>query len=209
MKTPKKPHAGKGSNPKSKENLRPREPDENKERIFVEEYLRTKNASKSAIAAGYSPNGAGTTGYQLLHKPSIARQINAAMQAALLPKTQLKNAILRKLQDSALASPMEIFREGSRIIINQTTGQEHEIETLVLLPEESWSDQARNAIEAVEVSPQGAVKVKFNDPIKAMEKLKEYINLWDQAEEQVKEHDENKAFEEMGEEFGDNFSFED
>jgi phage terminase small subunit len=43
---------------------------------FVKEYLLEQNATKAAIAAGYSEKGAGVTGHQLLKNPKIRAEIN-------------------------------------------------------------------------------------------------------------------------------------
>ena len=40
-------------------------PNRDRHKIFIEEYLRTLNATQSAIKAGYSPTGARTKGSEL------------------------------------------------------------------------------------------------------------------------------------------------
>lgn len=50
-----------------------------KEAQFIAEWLIDKNATRSAIAAGYSPKTAYSIGHELLNKP----RIQAAVQAAL------------------------------------------------------------------------------------------------------------------------------
>ncbi len=47
----------------------------NKQRVFVEEYLRTWNATAAAIAAGYSEKTAYSIGPENLKKPEIAAEI--------------------------------------------------------------------------------------------------------------------------------------
>lgn len=48
----------------------------NKQRIFVEEYLKCWNATAAAIAAGYSEKTARVTGPENLLKPEIAQEID-------------------------------------------------------------------------------------------------------------------------------------
>jgi hypothetical protein len=43
-----------------------------KQRAFVLEYLKDRNATQAAIRAGYSPNTAAEQGYELLRKPQVA-----------------------------------------------------------------------------------------------------------------------------------------
>lgn len=46
---------------------------------FVEEYLRTLNATQAALAAGYSKSNARTQGWTLLHDPDLSRQIEKGL----------------------------------------------------------------------------------------------------------------------------------
>lgn len=47
-----------------------------KQEKFVEHYLQTLNVTQSALAAGYSPNGASQTGYKILRLPHIAEEVD-------------------------------------------------------------------------------------------------------------------------------------
>ena len=47
----------------------------NRQRVFIEEYLRCWNASEAARRAGYSKRTAGEIGYENLKKPDIAAEI--------------------------------------------------------------------------------------------------------------------------------------
>ena len=50
-----------------------------KHQKFVEEYVRTLNATQAALAAGYSKTNARTQGWTLLHDPDLSRQIEEAL----------------------------------------------------------------------------------------------------------------------------------
>ena len=47
-----------------------------KQRLFVQYYLETYNATQAAILAGYSENSAHTLGWRLLQKVAIREEIN-------------------------------------------------------------------------------------------------------------------------------------
>ena len=49
--------------------------------LFVGEYITDLNASRSALAAGYSAKTSGQIGFELLKKPEIQEAISAAMKA--------------------------------------------------------------------------------------------------------------------------------
>lgn len=50
-----------------------------KERIFADEYIKTTNATQSAITAGYAENSASVTGSKMLRKPKVRQYIDAVM----------------------------------------------------------------------------------------------------------------------------------
>lgn len=54
----------------------------NKQRIFIDEYLKSLNATKAAIRAGYSEKTAYSIGQENLKKPDIKSEIDARMQAS-------------------------------------------------------------------------------------------------------------------------------
>lgn len=82
-----------------------------KQKIFVREYLVDRNASRAAVAAGYSPKSAKVTGCRLL--------TNANVQAAIDDKTQKR---MEKLDISAdyvlqtIAETVERCRQGVPVL---------------------------------------------------------------------------------------------
>lgn len=50
-----------------------------KERIFADEYIKTTNATQSAIKAGYAENSASVTGSKMLRKPKVRQYIDVVM----------------------------------------------------------------------------------------------------------------------------------
>lgn len=51
-----------------------------KERIFADEYIKTTNATQSAIKAGYSEKSASSKGSQLLRKVKVRKYIDEIME---------------------------------------------------------------------------------------------------------------------------------
>nr|DAY11181.1 MAG TPA: Terminase small subunit [Caudoviricetes sp.] len=51
-----------------------------KERIFADEYIKTTNATQSAIKAGYAENSASVTGSKMLRKPKVRQYIDGVME---------------------------------------------------------------------------------------------------------------------------------
>lgn len=69
----------------------------NRQRLFVEEYLRCGNATEAAIKAGYSKKTAYSIGSENLRKPEIA----AIIQQRLSDKTMAANEVLERLTAQA------------------------------------------------------------------------------------------------------------
>lgn len=61
----------------------------NKQRVFVEEYLRTFNATAAAIAAGYSEKTASVIGHENLRKPNIDAEIKSRLSERAMPADEV------------------------------------------------------------------------------------------------------------------------
>lgn len=70
--------------------------------LFIEEYLRTLNATQSAIKAGYSERSARTTGHRLLKNDDIKAEIDKAMSQRHEQCMVDVEFILQGLKDIAL-----------------------------------------------------------------------------------------------------------
>lgn len=66
-----------------------------KERKFADEYLKTTNATQSAIKAGYAENSASVTGSKLLRKSNVSQYI--AMK-------------LKEISDNSIADAQEVMQ---------------------------------------------------------------------------------------------------
>jgi phage terminase small subunit len=64
---------------------------------FAEEYIRTLNATQSAIVAGYSKKGAGNKGYELLRISEIQEYIKSRMDKADKNKIASADEVLETL----------------------------------------------------------------------------------------------------------------
>ncbi len=72
-----------------------------KQKKFADEYIKTGNATQSAINAGYSKKTARVTGAENLTKPNIKAYVDERM---------------KKLEEEAIADQSEILRYLTRII---------------------------------------------------------------------------------------------
>lgn len=68
-----------------------------KERIFADEYIKTTNATQSAIKAGYAENSASVTGSKMLRKPKVRKYIDDVMEKRSKNTIATANEVLEYL----------------------------------------------------------------------------------------------------------------
>jgi phage terminase small subunit len=85
-----------------------------KQQLFVAEYLTDLNATRAAIAAGYSKRTAEVIGYQLLQKPLVRQEI-AKKHGKTLGKLEITaERVLAELAKLAFFDPRKLFEsDGS------------------------------------------------------------------------------------------------
>lgn len=85
-----------------------------KELIFIREYLQDGNATRSAIAAGYSAHTASVTGSKLLRKAKIGQEL-AKLRDKLCQKLEISaEKVLQGLAELAFYDPRKFFNpDGS------------------------------------------------------------------------------------------------
>lgn len=77
-------------------------PIRDRKKIFIEEYIRTLNATQSALKAGYSPAGARVQGSKMLTNPAIKAEIEKGMAQRIDSCKVDTEFILQQLKDIAL-----------------------------------------------------------------------------------------------------------
>lgn len=86
---------------------------------FVAAYVDTWNATKSALAAGYSQRSAGSIGHDLLKHPEIKQEINKKLKEAAITEPR----VLREITEMARADITDflIQDEKGKLILKQFT----------------------------------------------------------------------------------------
>lgn len=83
----------------------------NKQRVFVEEYLKTWNATEAARRAGYSVKTARSIGAENLTKPDIASEI----QQRIAERTMGADEVLVRLSEQARAEYSQYFMPNGTV----------------------------------------------------------------------------------------------
>ena len=85
-----------------------------KQRLFCVYYIKSFNATKSAIKAGYSRKTAEQIGYQLLQKASVKSEIQKLKQNKLNRVMLSEDDIFQKYIDIAFADITDYLQFGSK-----------------------------------------------------------------------------------------------
>jgi phage terminase small subunit len=86
-----------------------------KQEVFVREYLLDSNATRAAIAAGYSPKTAEVQGYQLLQKTSVSQAIAGSTQKLLDKYDASAERIVKGLCRIAFLDARQLFRKDGSL----------------------------------------------------------------------------------------------
>lgn len=128
-----------------------------KQKKFADEYIKTGNATQSAINAGYSKKTARVTGAENLTKPNIKAYVDERM---------------KKLEEEAIADQKEILKGLTR----QARREEKEYQ-VVVIQKPSYDDNGN--FRGMEQTPQMVeIPTRNKDSIKAWELLGKRYQLW-------------------------------
>jgi phage terminase small subunit len=141
-----------------------------RQRLFVEHYLLQLNASKAALAAGYSAHTARATGWKLLHHPKIAAEIKAAMAARAERNKISADRVLQELARIAFADLGNIAEWGP--------------DKLSLKPNDGVALDDRVAIAELAIGhgPNGhGARIKLHSKHKALDSLARHLGLYERG----------------------------
>lgn len=138
-----------------------------KQRAFIAEYLRDKNATQAAIRAGYSAKTASQIGEQNLRKIQIRSAIDAA---------------LSKSNEAAALESVRLRREISRVAFSDVRNVFHP-DGRLKLPHELDAETAA-AIASVEIDIDGKIKYKFWDKNSAHERAAKILGEFERDNSQ-------------------------
>jgi phage terminase small subunit len=137
---------------------------------FVAEYLISGNATRAAIAAGYSAKSAAPQGHQLLKKPKVKAMLSAKSGELMKRYDVLAERALEELYKIAFADPRKLFNaDGSPknlTDLDSDTAAAISAFEVVDLFDGSQGDQKRII--------GSATKAKFANKLKALELILRY-----------------------------------
>lgn len=86
-----------------------------KEQVFVNEYLRDRNATRAAVAAGYAPRTAAQAGSRLLRFVKVREEINRLTSKHLSDLEITAKKVLQGIAQLAFYDPRRLFNDDGTL----------------------------------------------------------------------------------------------
>ena len=126
-----------------------------KQRLFIETYLIHKNATKAAIAAGFSERSANNQGARLMANDALRAEIEARLASTLDRYAVTSERILRELAKIAFANIGDFItvEEGGGAIVDFGTATREQMASLKSIEiDERTIDGAAAGVRRVKIS---------------------------------------------------------
>lgn len=134
-----------------------------KEQLFVAEYVKTGNATQSAITAGYSPNSARTIAYRMLNKEYIKEAVQELMDSLKKETIAEADEVLQLLTSIARGETYEenvVTDKTGTHIVKTKVGEKDRVKALELL-----GKRYKLYTDKVEASGNIGVSISFKDDL--------------------------------------------
>lgn len=141
--------------------------------LFIAEYLRTQNATKAAIAAGYSEKTAYSQGSRLLKNVEIRNEIQAQRKEMVKAAKVDAQDVLSRLKDEVEADIADLFDDEGKLLpvwewpLVWRQGLISGIEV-----EELWEGRGEDRVQIGMLR-----KVKISDRLKRIELIGKHIGV--------------------------------
>lgn len=145
-----------------------------KQELFIAEYLLDGNATRAAIAAGYSPDTAKEMGYENLTKPHIASEIAKRHQKRCQRLEVDADRVLQELAKLAFFDPRSFYHPDGRLKEPQELDDHTAMALAGLEIEEAYEHFGKG-----QAKPKGTLKkIKFADKGQNLERLGRHLKLF-------------------------------
>jgi len=159
-----------------------------KQVLFVAEYLTDFNATRAAMAVGYSKKTAGQLGWQLLQKPSIQAEIKRQTELVTYSLGITTQRVLLEYLKIAFSDIANFVNFGQKEILVGVDKKGNPVTRKVNAVDFIDNDQVDSTIIQEVRQGRGGVSIKLHDKMKALEKLEKYLDLLpDQHRRRVEE----------------------
>jgi phage terminase small subunit len=159
-----------------------------KQRLFCVYYVKTFNATQSAIKAGYSPDTAHVQGSRLLTKVKVAGEIRRIKKDMTTGVFLDAMDVLQKYIKIAFTDITDYLTFGRKEVTVDYDGDGEPITSEVNFVEFKDSSMIDGSVISEVKQGKDGVSIKLEDKMKALEKLSLYFDLFpDKFKRQVEE----------------------
>jgi phage terminase small subunit len=149
-------------------------------RKFIENYINCGNATQAYIDAGYSENGAGISAFKLLKNPKIHEAIEERRKEIAANNNITADRVINEIAKIAFANSEDFFEWG-KVSVELADGLEIEKGIAILKTPEQLTRDHKASIHSIEETQHG-IKLKLYDKQKALDSLKQYLGVNNEAE---------------------------
>jgi phage terminase small subunit len=140
-----------------------------KQRVFCHEYVKSSNATQSAILAGYTKTNASAVSCALLKKPHIQDYLSQLTGEKLQQVNIETEDVLKELGTLAFSNMKNLARwnDPEGVVVHSSDDIPDEIAKCISSVEDVLDKEGRKA----------GVRIKLHDKIKPLEILAKYVNI--------------------------------
>ena len=177
---------------------------DDRETIFVLEYLKTLNVRAAARAAGYAERVAITTAYLWVtppsgapssdskRKPLVYRAVQFGLDQRRNEQLVTAEMVIRELKAIAFVNPRKALKWRAHKVTetdedhvdpdnpDQVTTREIVSNTVEVFDSESLDDETAAAIKEIRQNADGSVTIKFHDKRAALQDLAKHLGIMDE-----------------------------
>jgi phage terminase small subunit len=147
---------------------------------FIDNFINTDNATQSAIDAGYSKNGANRTASRLLTKVDVQAEIAKRRQEIAKRNGVTADKVINEIAKIAFSNSEDYFEWG-RQTVELSDGLVIERGVAILKTPDQLTRDHKACIQSIEETQHG-IKLKLYSKDKALESLKQYFGVNNEAE---------------------------
>lgn len=140
-----------------------------RQKHFVQEYLKDKNATRSAKAAGYSKKTAEKIGSENIRKPEIAKAIEAGLAKQLAKAELTGDMIIAELRRLAFVNITKAYGQNGTLLHPHQMPEDLQLALQSVEVEELFANQFKIG---------DLKKIKLHDKVRSLELLGKHFQLF-------------------------------
>ncbi len=155
-----------------------------KQQRFVDHYLVDLNATKAALAAGYSEKTAKSAASRLLTNVNVRAEIDQRNATLATQLEVTRDRVINEIARIAFGDITDVIKWGRiKVAVSEATEIPEAVYDIDLVPSDELSEDATRAIAEIRRTRDG-VTVKMHNKLAALEALTKHLGLNQPEEEE-------------------------